>query len=110
MVASKSAPVSLAPDALTPERVESRSILRRAWLAVSSVLAAGLGLAPHVLHHAGPLAGAALDDPEGWQVYERIQAEAGGDPSIHVFTNLIGVGNIEVNGDRAPGQGDPAAS
>lgn len=34
--------------------------LRRAWLAISSAFAAALGLAPHVLHHAGPLAGAAL--------------------------------------------------
>jgi len=37
-----------------------RSIMRRAWLAISSALGAVLGLAPHVLHHAGPLAGAAL--------------------------------------------------
>ena len=36
------------------------SMLRRVWLAVSSALAVVLGLAPHVLHHAGPLAGAAL--------------------------------------------------
>jgi hypothetical protein len=36
------------------------SLLRRAWLTISSVFAAVLGLAPHVLHHAGPLAGAAL--------------------------------------------------
>ena len=35
-------------------------MLRRSWLAVSSAFAALLGLAPHVLHHAGPLAGAAL--------------------------------------------------
>jgi trehalose synthase len=39
----------------------------------------------------------ALDDPEGWHVYEQIRAAAGADPSIHVFTNLTGVGNIEVN-------------
>ena len=39
----------------------------------------------------------ALDDPEGWEVYERIQAEAADDPWIHVFTNLTGVGNVEVN-------------
>ena len=37
-----------------------RLTARRAWLAISSALAAILGLAPHVLHHAGPLAGAAL--------------------------------------------------
>jgi trehalose synthase len=39
----------------------------------------------------------ALDDPEGWEVYRRIKAEAQNDPGIHVFTNLTGVGNIEVN-------------
>lgn len=39
----------------------------------------------------------ALDDPEGWEVYQRILAAARNDPLIHVFTNLTGVGNIEVN-------------
>ena len=39
----------------------------------------------------------ALDDPEGWDVYREITAAAGDDPLIHVFTNLTGVGNIEVN-------------
>lgn len=39
----------------------------------------------------------ALDDPEGWSVYERIMAETGDDPLIHVYTNLTGVGNVEVN-------------
>ncbi|HEY8544155.1 MAG TPA: glycosyltransferase [Acidimicrobiales bacterium] len=39
----------------------------------------------------------ALDDPEGWDLYRRIEAEAHADPGIHVFTNLTGVGNIEVN-------------
>lgn len=39
----------------------------------------------------------ALDDPEGWEMYRAIRTQASGDPSIHVFTNLIGVGNIEVN-------------
>jgi len=39
----------------------------------------------------------AFDDPEGWSVYEQIQAQITGDPLIHVFTNLSGVGNIEVN-------------
>lgn len=39
----------------------------------------------------------ALDDPEAWGIYERIRAEAEADPLIHVFTNLTGVGNIEVN-------------
>jgi trehalose synthase len=39
----------------------------------------------------------ALDDPEGWQVYERIRAESVRDPLIHVLSNLTGVGNVEVN-------------
>jgi trehalose synthase len=39
----------------------------------------------------------ALDDPEGWEVYRQIQAVAKADPSIHIFTNLTGVGNVEVN-------------
>jgi trehalose synthase len=39
----------------------------------------------------------ALDDPEGWSVYQKINEAREGDPKIHVFTNLTGVGNIEVN-------------
>jgi trehalose synthase len=39
----------------------------------------------------------ALDDPEGWDVYREITEETGDDPLIHVFTNLTGVGNVEVN-------------
>jgi hypothetical protein len=36
------------------------SLPRRVWLALSGAWAALTGLLPHVLHHAGPLAGAAL--------------------------------------------------
>jgi len=39
----------------------------------------------------------ALDDPEGWEIYNQIQQAGKEDPGIHVFTNLTGVGNIEVN-------------
>ena len=39
----------------------------------------------------------ALDDPEGWDVYRSIRDVAHHDPAIHLFTNLTGVGNIEVN-------------
>jgi len=39
----------------------------------------------------------ALDDPEGWGIYRRIADESAADPLIHVFSNLTGVGNIEVN-------------
>ena len=33
---------------------------QRAWVGLSSVFAAVMGVLPHVLHHAGPLAGAAI--------------------------------------------------
>jgi len=39
----------------------------------------------------------ALDDPEGWDVYHQIESASREDPFIHVFTNLTGVGNLEVN-------------
>jgi trehalose synthase len=39
----------------------------------------------------------ALDDPEGWDIYSRVKEYSATDPLIHVFTNLTGVGNIEVN-------------
>jgi trehalose synthase len=39
----------------------------------------------------------ALDDPEGWEVYHEIEREVTNDPEIHVFSNLTGGGNIEVN-------------
>ncbi|MFC1979029.1 glycosyltransferase, partial [Chloroflexota bacterium] len=42
----------------------------------------------------GSLAG---DDPEGWQIYAAIHDEANKDPDISVFSNLTGVGNMEVN-------------
>jgi trehalose synthase len=39
----------------------------------------------------------ALDDPEGWSVYRQVLEESRGDRLVHVFTNLVGVGNVEVN-------------
>lgn len=39
----------------------------------------------------------ALDDPEGWEVYRQVSEAAGRDPLIHIYTNLTGVGNVEVN-------------
>jgi trehalose synthase len=42
----------------------------------------------------GSLAG---DDPEGWEILETIEGEALKDPDLRVFTNLTGVGNMEVN-------------
>jgi trehalose synthase len=37
------------------------------------------------------------DDPGAWEMYRRVIAEARGDELIHVYTNVTGVGNIEVN-------------
>lgn len=39
----------------------------------------------------------ALDDPQAWDLHRRLQEASAKDPRIHVFTNLTGVGNIEVN-------------
>lgn len=39
----------------------------------------------------------ASDDPEGWEMYEKVRSAAGGDDDIHIFTNLTGVGAHEVN-------------
>lgn len=39
----------------------------------------------------------ALDDPEGWDIYREIQSAAADDADIRLFTNLTGVGNVEVN-------------
>jgi hypothetical protein len=52
-----------AQNSATPVRVPApprRSRTERIRIALSGALAAVLGLLPHVLHHAGPLAGAAL--------------------------------------------------
>lgn len=43
----------------------------------------------------------ALDDPEGWEIYESIRDATLHDNNIHLFTNLVGVGNIEVNAFQA---------
>jgi trehalose synthase len=42
----------------------------------------------------GAIAG---DDPEGWQLLARVQHEAAADNDLFVFTNLAGVGSMEVN-------------
>jgi trehalose synthase len=39
----------------------------------------------------------ALDDPEGWDIYQQVHNASQQDSLIHVFTNLTGVGNVEVN-------------
>jgi trehalose synthase len=42
----------------------------------------------------GALAG---DDPEGWSILEQVNEATATDPNILVFTNMTGVGNMEVN-------------
>jgi trehalose synthase len=39
----------------------------------------------------------ALDDPEGSEMYRQVCAATRDDPLVHIFTNLTGVSNIEVN-------------
>jgi trehalose synthase len=39
----------------------------------------------------------ALDDPEGWDVYREVTEYAAADPLIHIYTNLTGASNVEVN-------------
>ncbi len=39
----------------------------------------------------------ALDDPEGWEVYGQLIEHAERDPLIHIYTNLTGASNVEVN-------------
>jgi len=39
----------------------------------------------------------ALDDPEGWEVYAQLNEHAQNDPLIHIYTNLTGASNVEVN-------------
>ncbi len=43
------------------------------------------------------VASMAVDDPEGWHYFEKTARYAGVDPSINFFSNVTGVGNVEVN-------------
>ena len=43
----------------------------------------------------------AHDDPEVWDVYKTLVDEVRGDDDIHLLTNLIGVGDVEVNAFQA---------
>lgn len=45
---------------MTSLTLEQPSVAARAWSAVLAVWGGFIGLLPHVLHHVGPLAGAAL--------------------------------------------------
>src|SRR5215216_1487134 len=68
------------------------------WKDPLGVIAAYRLVKPEVPGLQLALAGSmALDDPEGWEIYRQIQESAKQDPQIHLFTNLTGVGNIEVN-------------
>jgi trehalose synthase len=42
----------------------------------------------------GAMAG---DDPEGWTLLDRLEEESANDPDMYMFTNLGGVGSMEVN-------------
>ncbi|MGO8905924.1 MAG: glycosyltransferase [Solirubrobacteraceae bacterium] len=39
----------------------------------------------------------ALDDPEAWELHGQLTEHAEEDPLIHIYTNLTGVSNVEVN-------------
>ncbi len=39
----------------------------------------------------------ALDDPEAWELHGLLSEQAEGDPLIHIYTNLTGASNVEVN-------------
>lgn len=39
----------------------------------------------------------ALDDPEAWEVHDAVKEETEADGGVQLFTNLTGVGNLEVN-------------
>jgi trehalose synthase len=68
------------------------------WKDPLGVIAAYRLIKPEVHGLQLALAGSmALDDPEGWEIYRQIQDAAKNDPAIHLFTNLTGVGNIEIN-------------
>ena len=42
----------------------------------------------------GAMAG---DDPQGWEILDKINLEAVKDPDLNLFTNMTGVGSMEVN-------------
>ncbi len=39
----------------------------------------------------------ALDDPQGWEIYDKIIKAKNKDNHIHIFTNFMGVADIQVN-------------
>ncbi|AGC42107.1 group 1 glycosyl transferase [Myxococcus stipitatus DSM 14675] len=68
------------------------------WKDPMGVVRAYQRVRPHVPDLQLALVGSlAMDDPEGWDCYEEVRAATAHDSLIHVLTNLVGVGNIEVN-------------
>jgi trehalose synthase len=47
--------------------------------------------------HLAMVGSMALDDPTAWEIYSDLTSLDRKDPNLHVFTNLTGVSNIEVN-------------
>ena len=39
----------------------------------------------------------ALDDPDAWELHGQLAEQAESDPLIHIYTNLTGASNVEVN-------------
>ena len=39
----------------------------------------------------------AMDDPQGWQIYDQVQMASRDDPDIYLFTNYTAASSIEVN-------------
>ena len=39
----------------------------------------------------------AMDDPQGWEMYDQVVAATHDDPDIHLFTNYTAASSIEVN-------------
>ncbi|MBN1207529.1 MAG: glycosyltransferase [Myxococcaceae bacterium] len=68
------------------------------WKDPLGVIAAYRRVRAHIPNLQLALVGSlAMDDPEGWDIYREIRDATTGDNLIHIFTNLVGVGNIEVN-------------
>jgi len=68
------------------------------WKDPFGVIAAYRRVREEVPHLQLALVGSmALDDPEGWEVYSQLTECAESDPLIHIYTNLTGASNVEVN-------------
>jgi len=61
--------------------IEAYRLIKKEWPGVRLVLVGSM----------------ALDDPEGWEMYNEIIKAERQDRHIRVFTNLVGVGDLQVN-------------